>query len=143
MASTNAPAVTKSIVNSIVAVQEMVNAVKKLDESLSKLQSLNIGAKLGEVAGISGILGLNGNGKYTIGTKDVVININLSVSMDVNKVEKVILESKQSVIKDRINYALELAEQSLPPTSKDKGRIQEAQIKPSGNIAPKYAPKNS
>lgn len=143
MTSTNAPAVTKSIVNSIVAVQEMVNAVKKLDESLSKLQSLNIGAKLGEVAGISGILGLNGNGKYTIGTKDVVININLSVSMDVNKVEKVILESKQSVIKDRINYALELAEQSLPPTSKDKGRIQEAQIKPSGNIAPRYAPKNS
>ena len=42
-------------------------------------------------------------GQYTIKNKDVVITVNLQVSMKADEVEKVILQRKESVIRDRLN----------------------------------------
>ena len=92
-----------SISSAIKTVEQIVAATQKLDNALSNLPKINLQSRLTEVAGIAG---LGASGIYTVHSKDVVINVNFTIQMDAGKVEKAILMNTESIIKDRINFAL-------------------------------------
>jgi hypothetical protein len=98
--------VIKSSVAALRAVQQMVALTQAVDTSLSKLPNLNLGTKLEAVAKGAG---LGGSAVYTVQGKDVVINVAFTVTMDVGTVENIIINRKESVIRDRINYAIKNA----------------------------------
>jgi hypothetical protein len=115
---------TESIVTTAVSkvtntVTKMVSAVQTMDDALSKLGTINIGTRLDSVAKS---LGIGSSGTYTVQSKEVVINVNFTIQMDAGKVEKAILMNTESIIKDRINFALgggqgknEVVAESLKP----------------------------
>ena len=84
------------------AVSEMVRRTQELDDQLTKLPLINVAAKLKSVASAAG---LGGSAVYTVKSKEVVINLNLSVTMDAGEVEKVMIMRTQSIIRDRLNFA--------------------------------------
>lgn len=86
------------------AVTDMVNAANKLDAALSdgNVAKLNVAAKLSNVAKA---VGLGGSAKYTVTNKNVVVQIDLTVTMRADEVERVIIQRKSSVIRDRLNNA--------------------------------------
>ena len=95
---------TDAIAPALMAVIEMVKATQQLDDALNMLPKIDISTKLGKVAKMAG---LGSKGVYTVNSKDVVISIDLTVTMDAGEVEKVIIGRKKSVLRDRINAALE------------------------------------
>ena len=86
------------------AVEDMVSAANKLDAALSdgNVAKLNVAAKLQNVAKA---VGLGGSAKYTVTNKNVVVQIDLTVTMKADEVERVIIQRKSSVIRDRLNAA--------------------------------------
>lgn len=84
------------------AVEDMVTAVNQMNDALSNLPKVDINAKLGAVAKAAG---LGARGTWTIKNKDIVLNVNLSVSMNVDEVEKIMVMRKSSIIRDRLNFA--------------------------------------
>jgi hypothetical protein len=75
-----------------------------MDNALSKLDNIDIGARLTAVAGS---VGLGKSGNFTVKSKDVVINVSFNVTMDAHEIEKVMIGNKKSIIRDRINFALD------------------------------------
>lgn len=92
-----------SIMPVLKAVQDMVVKTNQLNAALSTLPGLNLAAKLEPIA--KG-MGFGGKFEYTIKSKEVVVTINLQVTMDAGAVEKAIVFRSNSIIRDRINYAL-------------------------------------
>lgn len=90
--------------NVLTAISKMVNATNAINDQLSTLPVLNVNTKLKTVA--NG-LGLGSKAEYTVKNKDVVISIDLNVTMEADKVEQVIISRHNSIIRDRINYAIE------------------------------------
>lgn len=95
--------VTTSVAKTTSTVTKMVSAVQTMDDALSKLGTINIGTRLDSVAKS---LGIGSSGTYTVQSKEVVINVNFTIQMDAGKVEKAMLMNTESIIKDRINFAL-------------------------------------
>lgn len=93
-----------SIAKSLLAVQQMVAATQKMDDSLAALEKINIGARLTQVAGS---VGLGSSGVYTVKSKEVVIHVSFNVSMDAQEIEKIMIGNNKSIIRDRINFALD------------------------------------
>lgn len=93
-----------AITTGLKAVADMVKAANALDSALSdgNVAKLNVAAKLSNVAKA---VGLGGSAKYTIQNKGVVVHIDLTVTMKADEVEKVIIQRKSSVIRDRLNNA--------------------------------------
>ena len=91
-----------AIMPALKAVSEMVRRTQELDDQLTKLPLINVAAKLKSVASAAG---LGGSAVYTVKSKEVVINLNLSVTMDAGEVEKVMIMRTQSIIRDRLNFA--------------------------------------
>lgn len=81
----------------------MVADIQKMDNSLAALPKIKMEARLKEVAGK---LSLGSHGVYSVQSKDVIINVELKVVMDVDKVEQVIIGRHESIIRDRINFAI-------------------------------------
>lgn len=93
------------IEQSLNAVKGMVKAANDLNTALSdgNLNKIDIKTKLENVARA---MGLGGKATYTVNPgKEVVVNINLHVTMDAGTVERVIIERQHSIIRDRINFA--------------------------------------
>lgn len=92
-----------AITTGLKAVADMVKAANMLDSALSdgNVAKLNVAAKLSNVAKA---VGLGGSAKYTIQNKGVVVHIDLTVTMKADEVEKVIIQRKSSVIRDRLNH---------------------------------------
>jgi hypothetical protein len=111
---------TEGIANNIVAVQTMIQKVQEMDSALANLPNIDMRAKL---RAISQGLGLGSKDVYTVQSKDVVININMTVTMDAGEVEKVIIGRHESIIRDRINFALDRG-------AKSDGQTKSALIKP-------------
>jgi len=82
----------------------MVAATQKMDDALSKVDKINIGARLTQVAGS---MGIGAAGAYTVNSKDVVIHVEFKVSMDAQEIEKIMIGNNKSIIRDRINFALD------------------------------------
>lgn len=95
--------VTTSLTKTQNTVTKMVAAVQSMDNALAKLGTINIGTRLNTVAKS---LGIGSSGTYTVQSKEVVINVNFTIQMDAGKVEKAMLMNTESIIKDRINFAL-------------------------------------
>lgn len=87
------------------AIGTMVKAANDLNDALSngEINKIDIKTKLERVATA---VGLGGKASYTVNpSKEVQVTINLHVTMDADKVERVIIERSQSIIRDRINFA--------------------------------------
>jgi len=94
----------------IKTVEEVVTAIQKVDEALAKGTSVDIKTKLEEFAGK---MGLGSSGIYTVRSKEVLLTVNLNVTMDTGKVESAIIKDNRSIIRDRINFLLEQKEMPI------------------------------
>ncbi len=106
-------AITSSITKTLKAVEDMVKAVQAMDNALSKVDKIDIGARLTQVAGS---MGLGSSGVYKVQSKEVVLNVTFNVTMDAQELEKVMIGNKKSIIRDRINFALDKGAKSDPNT---------------------------
>ena len=96
----------QGIARTLKAVEDMVAATKKMDAALASIDKIDIGARLTQVAGAMG-LGGSASKTYTVQSKEVVLNVTFNVTMDAQELEKVMIGNKKSVIRDRINFALD------------------------------------
>lgn len=95
---------TASLTKTVNTVKNMVTAANDLEKALSGVGTdIKIRTKLGEIAGK---YGLGSAESFTIKKQDVVLNVSFQVTMDAGKVEKAIITNKDSIIRDRINFAL-------------------------------------
>jgi len=94
---------TIGIGDALNGITAMVADIQKMDNSLASLPKIKMEARLKEVAGK---LSLGSHGVYSVQSKDVIINVELKVVMDVDKVEQVIIGRHESIIRDRINFAI-------------------------------------
>lgn len=87
------------------SVADMVRTVNELDSALSNIAAskLNIAAKLQQLATAIPALGVAG--QYKVTNRDVVVTVNLQVTMQAGDVERVIVQRKESTIRDRLNAA--------------------------------------
>lgn len=92
-----------SLKNALLAVGDMIAQTQKIDDVLSTLPPMNFGAKLSKVA--DG-MGLGGKFAYTVKSKEVVIKIDMTVSMDAAEVESAIVHRSESIIRDRLNFVM-------------------------------------
>lgn len=114
---------TGALATSITALTNIVQETQKLDDALSKLGKLDVKAKLQQVAKSAG---LGGKAVYTVQSKEVVINVNFTVTMDVGEAEKIMVTRQKSIIRDRINYL---------GTKTDAGKENNYKIKPNSTPA--------
>jgi hypothetical protein len=105
---------------SIKQFQKAISVIQRMDDALSRTPDVDISAKM---AAVASRLGLGSSGVYTVKSKEVVINVNMNVTMDAGEVEKAIVHRSNSIIRDRINYALgsgdgknNRVQQSIPET---------------------------
>lgn len=102
----------------LIAINDMVTKAQSLNDALGKLPDLKLDAKLKTLA--NG-MGLGGKFNYEIKAKDVVINMTVKIEMSASDVEKAIVLRKDSVIRDRINFATgspdKTASTTLPDTA--------------------------
>jgi hypothetical protein len=111
------------IERSLSAVSDMIKRVNELNDTLAdgKLNTINVPAKLEAVA--KGV-GLGGKFNYQIQNKDVVINVNLNVTMEAGKVENVIIKRKSSVIRQHLVNAAYETKEGFPATDlKNEGSL--------------------
>lgn len=87
---------------SLNAIRDMVKLVQDLDDALAKAPKIDVSTKLGNIA--SGA-GLGSKAQYTVKSKEVVIQLNLQVVVEADKLEKVIVLRKESIIRDRLEFA--------------------------------------
>lgn len=89
---------------SLKAAADMVKLANDLDKALSSGVRIDTPVKLGRIA--QGV-GLGGKYNYTVQSKEIVINMNVQVTMNVDDVEKVLILRKNSIVRDRLNLALD------------------------------------
>lgn len=92
------------VAEGLMAINNMIQQVNGLNNSLGTLPNINLDAKLKTVATN---VGLGGKFNYQIKNKDVVMNINLSVTMNAEDLETALILRAKSVIRERINWATE------------------------------------
>lgn len=105
-----------AIAEAVMAVSAMVKVANELDMALSdgNVNKIDIKAKLERVAKA---VGLGSKATYTVNPgKAVQVVVNLEVTMDVDKVEKVMILRKQSIIRDRLDFATSNPDAALPDT---------------------------
>jgi hypothetical protein len=107
---------TQGLVSSMKVVGGITDAANELDRALSdgNVNKLNVRAKLQRVADSVGLK----NQKYTISNKMVQITLDLTVVMDAGEVEKVMIQRKSSVIRDRLNHVPEYTKSQITGNEK-------------------------
>jgi len=90
----------KSVQNAISAVEQMVSSTQQLDNALARGSSIDIQSNLQQLAASSG---LGDAGVYTVKSKEILINVNFVINFKTSDVEKSIVETHNSLIRDRIN----------------------------------------
>jgi hypothetical protein len=113
---------TGGVKTALDSIKEVVALVQQLDNALSTTPTLDVASKLGNFVSSSG---LGSKAQYTVKAKDVVINLNLNITMDVDKVEKVMIMRQESIIRDRLNFATgpqagSQASQQIPESFTDR-----------------------
>lgn len=86
------------------AVSELVKLANQLDSALAdgNLNKVDVKAKLANVANA---VGLGGKASYTVTSKPVNITVNMTVTMNVDDIEKAMVMRANSIIRDRLNFA--------------------------------------
>lgn len=92
----------KSVASTTSAVKEMVTAANAINDALAdgNLNKIDVSTKLNKVATA---VGLGSQGTYSIKNKDVVVQLNLTVYMDVAEAERIMVTNQKSIIRDRLN----------------------------------------
>ena len=102
-------AVTSGLKNSLEptmqAMSDMVAAVIKIDEAISKTQNIDLSATLQSFKTNFG-MALGQKGKHVVQAKDVTINVSFAVMIDATKLEGAILSSNDSRIKEKVNLVV-------------------------------------
>lgn len=93
----------KQITRTLKVINDMVAATQKMEDAMSKIGTINVGAKLEKVAGG---LGFGGSYNYEVKSKAVVIHLDFQVTMNADEVEKAVVFRQRSVIRDRLNFAV-------------------------------------
>lgn len=109
------------------AVNDMMKAVKQIEESLNLGATFNLDAKLATFASKFGKVETKGG--YKVTARDVNIYVNFKVSMDARPIEAIIVGNPSSVIKNRINLLID--------ATKDDSSADEAKTKlqsPTGKL---------
>lgn len=106
----------EAIGSALMAAADMVKSANELDKALNDGLKIETPVKLSRLAAA---VGLGGKFNYTIKNKEVVINMNVSVTMNVDEVEKVMILRKNSIIRDRINLALPEGDPGMIPETRD------------------------
>jgi hypothetical protein len=114
------------------AVAKMVELANEMDTTLSSGLKVETTAKL---ASFANSVGLGAKAKYTVTNKDIVINLDLKVEMNVDDVERVMIMRKKSIIRDQLNFALEHPDKQATgatpiPDTLQKAYSSEAKPKP-------------
>jgi len=106
-----------AIATALKAASDMVKAANDLDTALNSGIKIDTPVKLKKLATA---VGLGSKTNYTITNKMVQLTVNLNVTMEAGEVEKVIVMRKSSIIRERLNFALEnpsdKASPSIPET---------------------------
>ena len=112
---------TGGVIPALEAINKMYKQVNELNEALGKPSSINIKAKLGELATA---VGLGGKASYTINpSRNVEITVNMHVEVNAADMERALIMRETSVIRNRLNWATEnpsTAAQPSIPGSPDK-----------------------
>jgi hypothetical protein len=93
------------VVPSVKAVEDMMIAAKKIEESLNLGVEINLDAKLKTFADKFGKIG--SKGAYTVQARDVNIHVKFNVTMDAAPIEKIMISNASSLIKNRINLLID------------------------------------
>jgi hypothetical protein len=96
----------KSYAKAAQVVGELVDTGFRLSNSLSRGARIDLGAKLRMYTSNYGKF-LGSGGSYSVTSKDVVINVNFKIAIDGQQVEKMMISTGKSVIRQRINLLLE------------------------------------
>lgn len=91
-----------AVQTALTAVKDVVAMVQELDDALSKTPRVDIATRLSALAQGSG---LGSKANYTVSSKAVNIYLNLEVTMDAGELEKVVIMRKESIIRDRLEFA--------------------------------------
>lgn len=94
---------TQTLVRTMKTVSDIVSRTQELEDALSDIKLSNIPVKLEKIAKDGSLMGPY---NYTVKSKDVTINMKVEVYMKASEVEKAIVHRSDSIIRDRINYAL-------------------------------------
>jgi hypothetical protein len=98
------------IVPAVKAVEDMMRSVQKIEDALGQGLKIDLDAKLQAFASKFGKVGAKG--AYTVQARDVNIHVNFKVSMDAQSIEKIMIGSATSIIKNRINVLIDAANDS-------------------------------
>lgn len=91
------------VATALTAANDIIKKANELDKTLNDGIKIDTPAKLTKLANA---VGLGSKMNYTIKNKEVVLTVNLNVTMNVDEVEKVMILRKNSMVRDRINVAL-------------------------------------
>jgi hypothetical protein len=123
--------------NSFSNITSVIEAVKRLNESLA---SVNLGTVNASMEHKGGNI-VSKDGKLKVESQGSTFNINIAISMSGHEMEKAILLREGSVIRDRLNYALGNAELATEGIGTD-GLPTPATMSGGGtrNVANKFGP---
>lgn len=94
------------------AMAEPLKVVSNLTDSIIKMNAALGEAGKGSIKAkailkdLVGTAGLGGKGVYSVQAKEVVVNLELQVVMDVDKVERVMIMRERSLIRDRLEFGI-------------------------------------
>ena len=121
------------VVPTVRAVEEMVESAKKLESALEKGFQINLDAKLKSFASNFGKVGAKG--AYTVTAKDVNIHVRFNVTMDAQAIERIMITSASSVIRNRLNLLIDASNDSG-----DAAEGAQKSLAASGKITPGQTP---
>lgn len=120
------------IQQSLKAINDMVKVTNDLNNALAdgNINKIDIKAKLAKVASA---VGLGGKATYTVNpNKEVVITVNMTVTMDAGEVERVILQREGSILRDRINFATSNPDQKAATEIPNTPNVRTPAVTPAG-----------
>lgn len=103
---------SSGLIPALDGLQKTVDAISRVSKMFDG-ENVSVDTKLKKIAEGIGIKGKKY--EFQIAEGRAQLTVNLTVTMKTDEVEKVILENKQSIIRDRLNFA---AEQPVSPTQR-------------------------
>ena len=116
----------------VTAVADTIAAAQSIGQSLEGVRGIDLSTKLQNFMTSFGP-GMGAVEQYTVQSKDVVINVNFRIALEVDQVEKTIIEAGDSVIKDRINLLIDAMPGDLKKTTEGTTQKDLARLRSSGN----------
>jgi hypothetical protein len=93
------------ISGALMAINEMVQQTNNLNKALDDVGKANWPSAKVRLQAVASAIGLGGKVQYTVNpSREVIINVNVDVSMDAQELERVMIQRATSVIRNRIMW---------------------------------------